>query len=103
MAELRAGALALVVGGQKNEVLIGRTVELVRLVAAESMVKIPGQPLFWNEAPARWLITKKGLRVILSNKSVLQGFALISPQHLVPIDGDDFQHEDEQQKELTHG
>lgn len=103
MAELRAGGLALVVGGHPNKVLIGRTVELVRLVATESTVKIPGQPLFWNEAPARWLISKDGLRVTLSNKSVVLGFALVEPQHLVPINGDDFKHEDEQQKELTHG
>lgn len=100
MAELKAGGLAIVVGGHQNRVLMGRTVELVRLVSSESMVKIPGQPLFWNEGPARWLISKDGLRVILTNKSVVLGFALVEPRHLIAIDGEGFQHEKSEQKSL---
>jgi len=103
MAKLKPGGLALVIAGQQNAILIGHTVELVRLESAESWVRIPGQPLFFNEKPARWLVIKHGLNMNLSNGSVVTGYALIFPKHLMPIDSDDFQHEDERQKELTHG
>lgn len=103
MAELRAGGLAIVVGGKQNTPLIGRVVQLERLEQSESWVRIAGQPLFFNEMSARWLVIKPGLKMQLSNGSVVNGYALILPQHLMPIDGDAFRHEDEQQKELMHG
>ncbi|ELY4033976.1 hypothetical protein SMY43_002100 [Cronobacter sakazakii] len=103
MSELKPGGIALVIGGHKNTVLIGRTVELVNLVAAESWVRIPGQPLFFNEEAARWLISKPGLNTSLSNGATVQGYGLIFSTHLMPIDGEDFSKEDERQKELTNG
>lgn len=103
MADLRAGGLAIVIGGKQNTPLIGRVVKLERLEQAESWVRITGQPLFFNEMPDRWLIIKAGLRMQLSNGSIVSGYALILPQHLMPIDGEDFEHDDERRKELTHG
>ncbi|WP_338524174.1 hypothetical protein VRB13_15425 [Erwinia aphidicola] len=103
MAELKAGGWALVVGGKESARLIGHTVELVSLECSNSFVRVAGQPLFFNGTSARWLIRKSGLKTALTNGSIVEGHGLVYPEHLMPIDGDDFQQEDEKRKELTNG
>ncbi|MDJ0087690.1 hypothetical protein [Pantoea allii] len=79
MAELKPGGLALVYGLKRSTHKNGISVVLIRLLTDEQ----DEYSNLWWECSG--------------------GHGLISPKNLLPINGDDFQHEDEQQKELRHG
>ena len=88
MSELRAGGLALVIKSVKPE-LVGRAVKLIELLNP-GWLKHKGDRLFFESDGVGWLC------------EVEEGIVIFRPNQLMPIDGDDFQHEDEHQKELTH-
>lgn len=89
MSELRAGGLALVVRCTDQN-LIGKVVTLIELLKPGSF-KYDGEQYFFKGDSAAWLC------------EIEDGIAVFRPSSLMPIDGDDFSHEDERKKELNHG
>lgn len=94
MAELKPGGLAIVISSPvpKN---IGRVVELV-----EYWGVLNSQ--YTGEVGPAWKV-KVDKEMILPNGRPSDLTGLIFSKKLMPIDGDEFQHEDERHKELTHG
>lgn len=89
MAELRAGGLALVIKSTDPD-QVGKVVTLIQLVS-------PGDFLFNRKR----YVSKATGPVWLCEKP--DAYVTHYPSQLMPIDGDDFQHEDERKKELTNG
>ena len=97
MAELKAGGLALVIRGED----CGKCVTTERFIPGKSKFTAPdGENYTAAQACSGWLCTGD---VNPKDLPELRGWALFRTENLLPIDGDDFQHEDERQKELTHG
>lgn len=86
MAELKAGGMAIVIGGPER--LIGHVVELVSLTRPGGIVRTPDGGYFANGPTSRWLVKRDGIETTLSNGKVVMGYGLMYPQHLLPIDGD---------------
>lgn len=101
MAELRAGGLAIIVGG--NPETFGVVVTTERLVPHGDRISLPNGRRFSNGGSTRWLVHCDRLVITLSNGSTLDDYCLMFPHWLMPIDGDDFTHEDEREKELVNG
>lgn len=104
MAELKAGCQAMIIGGfyRTND---GKSVLVVGFVPNGSTFTWNGQayaePVPMGDA---WLISGDLVsRDGDTGEAKRLDFALMPGKYLMPIDGDDFQHEDERQKELTHG
>ncbi|ORM78330.1 hypothetical protein [Pantoea eucrina] len=101
MAELKAGGLAMVFGLKENLAANGKCVRLIMMVNPGEIFKSPlsNRMLIHRESISSWIcegdIQKSHPREI--------GWACFNPSNLMSIDGDDFQHEDERQKELTNG
>lgn len=89
MSELRAGGLALVVRCTDQN-LIGRVVTLIELLKPGCFT-YEGKQYVFKANGAGWLC------------EIGDGIAVFLPSSLMPIGGDDFSHEYERQKELTHG
>lgn len=101
MSELRAGGLALVIGGDPS--LIGYTVTTELLVMPGQTFSRPDGGLARNDViRPKWLCTDERITVQLADKSHSDGWGLFWIEHLLPIDGKS-EHEDDQQKELTYG
>lgn len=100
MAELKAGGLAIFVAGPHE--CLGITVETVQMILPGEHYQLPMCRLK-NTGSARWLVKSDRISTHLPNGNIVPDFSLAKPQWLMPIDGDDFQHEDERQKELAHG
>lgn len=81
MAELKAGGLALVYGLKIDKRHNGKSAKLL-------MSEIYKGSQVW---------------ICEGDFDKSDHLGIFYPQNLMPIDGDDFQHEDERQKELTHG
>lgn len=94
MAELKAGGLAIVISSPipKN---VGRVVELVEFWG------ILKSRYTGEEGPAWEVKTDSPMTLPNGWPSDLTG--LIFSKNLMPIDGDDFQHEGERQRELIDG
>ena len=94
MAELKAGGLAIVISSPiaKN---VGRVVELVEFRGTL-------KSRFTGEEGPAWKV-KTDTPMTLPNGMPSDLIGWIFSKKLMPIDGDDFQYEDERQKELTHG
>lgn len=100
MSELRVGSSAIVLPCLTGECEIpsewvGTCVKLIRFVkAGEGIFDCPevnnGKP-FKHENLSVWVVETEDLR------------GTITSRYLLPIDGEDFSHEDERQKELTNG
>lgn len=100
MSELRAGGLAIVLPCLSGECEIpsewaGTCVKLIRFVkAGEGIFDCPevneGRP-FKHSNFSVWVVENGSLR------------GTVTAKYLMPIDGEDFSHEDERQKELTNG
>lgn len=100
MSELRAGGLAIVLPCLSGECcipseLVGTCVRLIRFVnAGEGIFDCPelnnGKP-FRHEHHSVWVVEYYDLRGTVTSK------------YLLPIDGKDFSHEDERQKEIANG
>lgn len=101
MAELKPGGLAILIGGDPEA--IGTVVATVKFVPAGVIETLPGNRKINNGGSGRWLIHSDKICVTLADGSIQNDWALCFSSHLMPIDGDEFQHEDEKQKELTHG
>lgn len=91
MAELKEGGLALVIRSRFPE-NIGKVVRTDRFIGIS-------EPYFVDS----WEVT--ALSPLTGTLGpAKEGGSMVAPVFsLMPIDGDDFQHEDERQKELTHG
>lgn len=100
MAELKAGGLAIFVAGPAD--CIGITVETIKLIMPGESYVLP-KCRMKNAGSSRWLIKSDRISTYLPSGSVIPDFSLAKPHWLMPIDGEDFLHEDQQQKELTHG
>lgn len=100
MAELRAGGLALIIGGSPET--IGLVVVTERLVNPGGIVITPCGKRFSNGGSLRWLIHSTELCVKLSDGTVIDDYCLIFPHMLMPIDGEDFTDELHSEKELSH-
>ncbi|MEQ9888858.1 hypothetical protein ABRP55_20255 [Pectobacterium zantedeschiae] len=99
MAELRVGGLAMVLpsnglSSQIHNDWVGTVVRLVRFIPAGQGVSDcielnDGRP-FCHRVDT-WLITDGEIN------------GTTQPKYLMPIDGDDFTHEDEREKDLVNG
>ncbi|EPX4368538.1 hypothetical protein ACW0PQ_004140 [Escherichia coli] len=100
MSELRAGGIAIVIFSE-NKLEIGRCVELIEKVTNGYVFNFPGAGKYsWRDDTPGWLV--KGDVSIYTNEPS-GGFSYFYSDELMPIDGEDFSHEDEQQKELANG
>ncbi|MBS0870675.1 hypothetical protein JK156_22150 [Enterobacter ludwigii] len=101
MSELRAGRMALVYGLKNQSELNGRCVQLLFMVSHGDIYKSPVSEKKWRhgaDSPA-WISTGD----VYTSKKEEFGYGVFRPCNLMPIDGEDFSHEDERQKELTNG
>ena len=102
MAELRAGCRALVIGGfyRTND---GKAVDVIQFVPNGETFEFEGQ--LYADKPPRgdaWLIVGDLISQLNGDAQRLH-FALMPGKYLMPIDGDDFSHEREHEKELING
>ncbi|MCK7258070.1 hypothetical protein L8O18_06265 [Enterobacter asburiae] len=101
MSELRAGGFALVFGLKKDTDLNGKSVQLLFKVNPGEIYKSPTTDKLWmysGDCPS-WVCSGS-----LRPSSIVEyGWGAFHPRNLMPIDGEDFSHEDERQKELTNG
>lgn len=99
MSELRVGGLALIIQSRIPE-NIGVTVRLLKNLGVVSGV-------IENKEFEAWHVESTScvkLRGYLPGGLVIDTKEVNCPaKWLMPIDGEDFSHEDEHQKELTHG
>jgi hypothetical protein len=101
MAELKIGCLALVVKTYNVHENLGRSVVIERLIADGKRFRSPKTNGMCENASGETLYLVTGN---IKNAFVGEdGWHLMRRNQLMPIDGNDFQHEDERQKELTHG
>lgn len=91
MADLRAGGLAIIIKSRFPE-NIGKVVKTEKFIGTS-------EPYYVD----CWEVTAIS-QLTGTLYPVKEGGSAVAPaKSLMPIDGDNFQHEDEQQKELTHG
>lgn len=103
MAELKEGSKVLVIGAftEKGAVNIGKSATVSFFASDADEYRGPDG--------IDYLCGSDGLSAVIIGSQIYNivtkkhGWAQVSVKHLMVIDGDDFQHEDEQQKELTHG
>lgn len=100
MSELRTGGLAIIIGGSTETV--GIVVTTIEFVPAGKTIRTEGK-LFKNGGSNRWLIHSEEICVTLTDGSTQNDFSFLPASMLMPIDGEDFSHEDEREKELSHG
>lgn len=107
MSKLKPGGLALVIDSvtPKN---IGRCVHVISWHPPKADFVAPDGTLgAMPDYSGGWLCTGEVVcegKMSVSGKDFRhEGWAMFPPEYLLPIDGDDFQHEDERQKELTYG
>lgn len=99
MSELRAGGLAIIIGLKTFAELNGKSVLLEKMVSPGEIFTAPcGKRCRSVEKIKTWIVIGN---VYSSNG--FQGWCQLDPKNLIPIDGEDFSHEDERQKELTNG
>lgn len=101
MSELRAGRMALVFGLKNQSELNGRCVQLLFMASHGDIYKSPVSEKKWQHGaddPA-WICTGD----VYTSKKEEFGYGVFRPCNLMPIDGEDFSHEDERKKELTNG
>lgn len=101
MAELRAGGLAIIVGG--NPETFGIVVTTEALIPNGGVIALPNGKGLRNGGSTRWLVHSDRLCLELSNGTIIDDYCLMPSRCLMPIDGDDFTHEDEREKELVNG
>ncbi|MCK6836249.1 hypothetical protein L8S32_05170 [Enterobacter asburiae] len=99
MSKLRVGGLAIIIKSRIPE-NIGLTVRLVKYLGIVSGI-LDGRELeAWNVEPA----SGGEIKGIFPGGLVAKWPCVNCPANwLMPIDGEDFSHEDERQKELTNG
>lgn len=102
MAELRAGGLAIIIKSNAAPSDIGKTVTLVKLLRPGDLYESEdnGELYRHSDNINAWLV-RGDCTLMCNGEAVKIGFALYAPPALLPIDGDDFQHEGERKKELS--
>lgn len=99
MAELKVGGLAIIINSRLKE-NIGATVRLTKYMGVMRGHVMDVELDSWQVESA----TESQLQGYLPNGMVVYWDTVNCPaKWLMPIDGGDFQHEDEREKELTHG
>lgn len=99
MSELRAGGLAIIIKSRIPE-NIGVTVRLVKYLGIVKGILDGIELEAWNVEPA----SGGEIKGIFPGGLVAKWPSVNCPANwLMPIDGEDFSHEDERQKELTNG
>ncbi|MDU7377866.1 MAG: hypothetical protein E7L09_05770 [Enterobacteriaceae bacterium] len=99
MAELRVGGLAIIINSRVPE-NIGITVRLVKHVGVVMGYMMPAAYDAWEIESA----SGRKLSGYLADGKLVSGPASTCPSKwLMPIDGDDFSHEREREKELING
>lgn len=101
MAEIKIGCLALVVKTYNVHENLGRSVVVERLIADGKRFRSPKTNGMCENASGEVLYLVTGN--IKNAFAGEDGWHLMRRNQLMPIDGEDFQRKDEQQKELTHG
>ncbi len=91
MSGLRAGGLAMIIGGHSE--VMGQIVTTERIIRQGEIFTGPDGKRHRNPRGARWLITGERIKNQTRQGGYVEGFALIFSQHLMPIDPDE---------ELTH-
>lgn len=99
MAELKVGGLAIIINSRLNG-NIGATVRLTRHMGIMRGHVMDAEYDSWEVESANG----RPLKGYLPNGMVVDWGSVYCPARwLMPIDGDEFQREDERQRELTHG
>ena len=100
MSDLRVGGLAILIGLNTHSEYNGRCVRLEASIGMGETYISPVTGLEYKNfrSERRWVISGDFLVNMRE-----PGWTAVHPKHLLPIDGEDFSHEDEQQKELSHG
>lgn len=100
MSELRVGGLAIIIGLKQYAHYNGKCVQLDQLVNEGELFKSPINDRIWIQDMEgySWIVTGD-----VTHPDGEYGWGALSPVNLMPIDGEDFSHEDERQKELTNG
>ena len=103
MAELRAGCRAMIIGGfyRTND---GSSVLVEQFVPSGIEFYYDGQkyaePVPMGDA---WLISGDIVaRDAVTGEAIRLGFGLMPGRYLMPLDGDDFSHEKESEKQLQN-
>ncbi|WP_213148987.1 hypothetical protein [Pseudomonas aeruginosa] len=99
MSKFKPGDLALIVACKLPE-LVGRAVELVKLVPAGTQDECGGRP--WKNLSdiSAWIVTADDLLVLTKSGNVVRDqFTLIAENRLMPLRGD-FQPEQQKAKEV---
>ena len=103
MKELHAGQICLIIGCKYDPINIGKTCTLVEMLPAgfcRYNHPIDGSLQFAETGKSCWIVVGDGIccRKVLSGIQ-MDGHAIISPNHLMPITGESF---DESIKEQLH-
>ncbi|SMG61741.1 hypothetical protein [Cedecea sp. NFIX57] len=102
MSSLRVGGLAIIIKAYTDPSLVGRVVEIYGRADGRGLFKSPATGLYrFTLHPGAYICT--GDFHSGSDVKEEDGFGLFSREQLMPIDGEDFSHEGEHEKELTHG
>lgn len=102
MSGLRAGGLALVVGGGHS--VLGCSVTTERLIMPGEEFTGPDGIYAANDViRPKWLCTHPDLTVTLKNGVQTNGWALMNIEWLRPIDGEDFSHERTEEYSHVYG
>lgn len=99
MAELKAGGLALIIGLVEYSHYNGRCVTLCQLVAEGVIFQSPINERKWFQDMDgdSWIVTGD-----VTHPDGEYGWGALSPANLMPIDGEDFNHESEMENEKSH-
>ena len=105
MSELRVGGMALIVKAYTDQSVVGKVVEIHSTTDKSGSFISPatGKVRFCPCAIFEKVYVCIGDFHSGSTEAEETGFGLFSRVQLMPIDGEDFSHEDEQRKELTNG
>jgi hypothetical protein len=100
MAELKAGGLAMVIGGSPD--LYGFVLKTEKLVMPGEQFTGPDGIVSRNDIiRAKWLCTDERITVRLKDGTETDGWGLFWINHLMPIDGNAEKSEEHRQKELA--
>lgn len=102
MSELKPGSMALIIKAYTDQSLVGKVVEVHSktnefgffrspITGKMIMGQVDGYVCIGDIPPTK------------SHPKEPAGYGLFARHQLMPIDGEDFIHEDDHQKELTHG
>lgn len=101
MSELRAGGLALIVKTYSIHDNLGRSVIVDGIIPNDKKFRSPKTNSLCENSSGEDLYMVSG--DVKNPFNGEDGWGLFGKEQLMPIDGEDFSHEDERQKELING